>query len=119
MCAASIRTGFMAEAWNPMRLERARRQLADGKKAPAIRVIGFRLGRAVLYAPEDGIHRTVAAREAGQEIKARIQGQYRVSPNAFLIAHGCLWRANNGRGVDELRDDRVRAALIALGVPAR
>src|SRR5262245_52925558 len=59
----------LAQSWNDYRLQRARNRLAAGEAAPPISVVGFRFGRSPeLYEPSDGIHRTVAAREAGMKI---------------------------------------------------
>ena len=56
---------ILAEAWVPYRLQRCRDHLAVGRQAPAIAVVGFRLpARRVLYGVSDGLHRTVAHREA-------------------------------------------------------
>lgn len=75
-----------AEAWAPYCLVRCREQLAAGEQAPPIAVVGFRLGRRlVLYGVSDGMHCTVAHREAGQRIKARIGGHYLVEPTGHAI----------------------------------
>src|SRR5215472_17307635 len=63
---------IIAEARAPQRLQRARKMLAGGMRLPTIIVTGYRLGRRYWYIPSDGIHRTVAAREAGRRIRARI-----------------------------------------------
>src|SRR5262249_35760856 len=69
---------ILARPWNPGRLARARRMLANGDVAPPINVVGYRLGRgAAIYECEDGIHRTVAA---GRRVKAWIKGYCQLRP---------------------------------------
>jgi hypothetical protein len=112
----------LAEAWNPSRLVRCRERLAAGEKAPAIRVVGFHLpDRAPpIFDPSDGIHRTVAARERGLRVKAKVTGFYQVKPHDFAICRGFLWRRTE-RGAQMIDETTVaeRAALAALGVITR
>ena len=78
----------LTKAWRPDRLRRCRDRPAAGEQAPAISVVGFRLGpRRVLYGVSDGMHRTVAHREAGRKVKAKIGGYYFVEPTRHA-----LWR---------------------------
>jgi hypothetical protein len=117
----------LATAWNAGRLARARLLLANGEAAPPIVVIGYRLGSdPALYSPEDGIHRTMAAREAGRKVKARIKGYYHLAPRAFVLANGRMlpgagdkwWllkpQAGGWQGVSEI-DASVRPILKVLG----
>jgi hypothetical protein len=112
----------LAEAWNPRRLAVARERLAAGPKAPAITVVGFHLpprGTPPIYDPSDGIHRTVAAREAGRRVKARITGYYVVDPQRHQIQESGLWRrAECGLVLIDDPTEEERAALAALGVKA-
>ena len=81
---------ILARPWNPGRLARARRMLANGDVAPPINVVGYRLGRgAAIYECEDGIHRTVAA---GRRVKAWIKGYYQLRPQTLVLYRGFLWR---------------------------
>jgi len=82
----------LAKAWSPRRLAEARKRLAAGEQAPPIVVVGARLGagrvlvperpllrfrKVTLYHVDDGMHRTIAAREYGlKKIKARITGYW-------------------------------------------
>ena len=109
---------ILAEAWRPDRLRRCREHLAAGGKAPPISVVGFRLGRdSVIYGVSDGFHRTVAHREAGLAIKARIGGTYRLDPARYVTWKGTLWRREGDalRGGGEVPDE-VAPILAALGV---
>jgi hypothetical protein len=110
----------LAEAWNADRLARCRELLAAGEQAPAISVVGFRINRrGTLYDVSDGNHRTIAAREAGRTIRARISGYYAIVPAAHVLWRDHLWRRDGGRwrlaDLEPLPEDQ-RAILIALGV---
>jgi hypothetical protein len=71
----------LAWSWNPGRLERCQRLLAEGEKAPPIHVNRYRLNGLTWYVVSDGRHRTVAAREAGRTTHRRCGGQRdRLSP---------------------------------------
>lgn len=112
----------LAEAWRPDRLDRCREHLAAGEQAPAIAVVGFRLRRRrVLYGVSDGMHRTVAHREAGRKVKARIGGYYLVQPARYALYQDHLWLCEGGRlfaaGLQAIPDD-LRPVLLALGVGA-
>jgi hypothetical protein len=78
----------LAEAWHAGRLARCRERLAAGEQAPAIAVVGFRIGRLALYDVSDGLHRAVAHREAGRKVKARISGYHRIEPSRYVLAAG-------------------------------
>ena len=113
----------LAEAWAPHRLTRCRERLAAGEQAPPINVIGFRLGpRLVLYGVSDGMHRTVAHREAGKTIKARIGGYHPIEPERFVLWRDHLWRREGAElrmeGIGDLSED-LRPVLLALGVEPR
>jgi hypothetical protein len=95
----------LAQAWNPERLADARRLLEEGRAAPPIVVHGCYFKRDKLYHPEDGIHRTVVAREAGRKVKAKIRGYARLKPEAFVLAGVELLRIGEG-------DQRSRAHFI-------
>lgn len=108
----------LAEAWAPRRLQLCREQLAAGQHAPPIHVVGLRLPqRRVFYSVSDGTHRTVAHREAGKKIKARISGYYLIEPARHVLRQDQIWR----RAGSELRwvgdaSDELRAILLTLGV---
>ena len=55
-----------AYAWNEGRLERCRRLLTEGERAPAVHLSRYWLHGLAFYTVSDGMHRTVAAREAGR-----------------------------------------------------
>jgi uncharacterized ParB-like nuclease family protein len=76
-----------------MRLTRARNMLANGDIAPPINVVGYRIGGGTaIYECDDGIHRTIAARDAGRKVKARIKGYYELQPQMVMLYRGYLWR---------------------------
>ena len=113
----------LAEAWRPDRLRRCRDRLVAGEQAPAISVVGFRLSRRrVFYGVSDGMHRTVAHREAGRKVKAKIGGYYPVEPTRYALWRSHLWRREDGGlrmlGIDAVPED-LRLALLALGVEPR
>jgi hypothetical protein len=112
----------LAEAWHKGRLADAKERLAAGERAPAIKVVGYRWNSDwTLYEPSDGIHRTVAAREAGQKVKAKISGYYLLKPQQFVVNQEDLWR-RTARGELQHVDatsEVERAALAALGVAAQ
>jgi hypothetical protein len=111
---------ILAEAWHDGRLAEAKRRLAAGEKAPAIRVVGYRWNSDwTIYDPSDGIHRTIAARDAGRRVKAKITGYNHIRPQQFVLCDFDLWREIDAR--DRLEHvDAVSAeehcALSALGV---
>jgi hypothetical protein len=113
----------LTEAWNKGRLANAKARLAAGERAPAIKVVGYRWNSDwTIYDPSDGIHRTVAAREAGKHVKAQITGYYRIRPQQCLLRGDDLWRRCEPNCSLEYIDhvdainDAERAALMALGV---
>jgi hypothetical protein len=113
----------LAEAWRPDRLRRCRDRLAAGEQAPAISVVGFRLGRyRVLYGVSDGMHRTVAHRETGRKVKAKIGGYYPIEPTRHALWRNHLWRREDGGlrllGMETVLED-LRLILLALGVEPR
>lgn len=57
----------LAWAWAERRLEECAARLAAGERAPAIRVSRYWLHGLALYTVGDGMHRTVAARQAGRK----------------------------------------------------
>lgn len=69
----------LAQAWHPEKLQAAQRQLAVGELIHPIDVTGLRVpGLPELFTATDGMHRTVAARLAGQdEIRATVCGYWR------------------------------------------
>jgi len=115
---------ILARPWNPFRLDRARRQLANGDVAPPIDVVGYRLGDGTaIYDCEDGIHRTAAAREAGRKVKALIKGYYQLRPQALVLYRGFLWRPHPSQPecwqqVADVSADML-PLLHALGVKER
>jgi len=113
-----------AFAWNPGRLERCRRLLAAGEKAPPVHLSRYWLHGQALYTVSDGMHRTVAAREAGRRrIRARIGGECWCAPEQHWleVASGRLWRERQpgGRVLTLVMDGieaELAAALLAVGV---
>jgi hypothetical protein len=95
--------------------------LANGNAAPLIDVVGYRIGRApAIYECDDGIHRTVAAREAGCKIKARIKGYHQLQPKRFIILRGNLWHPDPShpgwlQQIVAVNED-MRPVLHTLGV---
>ena len=87
----------LAEAWRPDRLHR----------------------RRVLYGVSDGMHRTVAHREAGRKVKAEIGGYYSVQPARYALHRDQLWHCEGDgllmAGLEAVPDD-LRPVLLALGV---
>lgn len=114
---------ILAEAWNADRLARCRERLAAGEQAPPISVVGFRIGRrAVLYDVSDGKHRTVAHREAGLKIKARINGYHEIEPPLYVLWRDRLWRQDgDGLRMTDIEPipENLRRVLLALGVQDR
>lgn len=111
---------ILAESWKSHRLQRCCEQLAAGLQAPPIAVVGFRLGRRrVLYGVSDGMHRTVAHREAGRKVKARIGGYHLIEPARHALWKDHLWR-REGQGLRMIVDapDELHPILVALGVEA-
>ena len=113
----------LAEAWRPDRLRRCRDRLAAGEQAPAIIVVGFRLRRRrVFYGVSDGMHRTLAHREAGRKVKAKIGGYYPVEPVRHALWRDHLWRWEDGGlcllGMEAVPEE-LRPVLLALGVEPR
>jgi hypothetical protein len=106
----------------PLLVSQALLLLAGGEPAPAISVVGLRIGRTMLYDVADGHHRTVAHREAGRKVKARISGYHRIEPAQFVLWRDRLWRqAGDGLhmvGIEPVPDD-LRSVLLALGVRSR
>jgi uncharacterized ParB-like nuclease family protein len=114
---------ILAQAWHTGRLADCRERLAAGEQAPAISVVGFRIGRsAVLYDVADGMHRTIAHREAGQKIKARISGYHRIEPSRYVLWQDHLWRQEKTglhRADLEPVPKDLRHVLRVLGVQDR
>jgi hypothetical protein len=111
---------ILAEAWHAGRLADAKARLSAGERAPAISVVGYRWDSDwTIYEPSDGIHRTVAARDAGKRVKAKITGYHYVRPAQFLVCDDDLWRRVSGDRLEHVDAivDAERAALAALGVP--
>lgn len=113
----------LAEAWSAGRLARCRERLAAGEQAPAISVVGFRIGRSeVLHDVSDGRHRTVAHREAGRKIKARISGYHRIEPTHHGLWRDRLWRQEGDRlrmiAIEPVPEE-LRRILLALGIQDR
>jgi uncharacterized ParB-like nuclease family protein len=112
----------LAEAWDEGRLNRCRLQLAEGTPAPRIKVVGLRRkGHPTLYAVGDGMHRTIAAMEAGRRtIRAEIRGWYDCDPTRFLLWRGCLYGTTghpyNHQAVTHRMSETTRAELVSLGV---
>jgi hypothetical protein len=114
---------ILAEAWHKGRLADAKARLAAGERAPVISVVGFRWNSDwTIYEPSDGIHRTVAARDVGRRIKAKITGYYQIKPQLFIVWRKRLWRLPHNPDRPDFvgePNDAERAALLALGVQQR
>lgn len=119
-----------AYAWNEGRLERCRRLLAEGERAPAVHLSRYWLHGLAFYTVSDGMHRTVAAREAGrQRIRARIGGESWCKPEQhwLLPAAGSQWRLwrevqPGGQVLSQVLSDiesELAAALLKVGVRER
>jgi hypothetical protein len=108
----------LAEPWSPGRLTQCRKLLAAGELAPAITVVGWRLGRHVFYGVTDGMHRTVAHREAGLKVKARITGYGEAQPAAHVLWDDILWqqRGERLRRVSYYLPEELQRILLVLGV---
>ena len=109
---------ILAEAWSPYRLERCREQLAAGLEAPAINVVSSRIAlQQVFYGVSDGMHRTVAHREAGVRVKARIGGYNLIEPVWYTLRQAQVWR-REGQGSRAVTDvpEGLRPVLLTLGV---
>ena len=114
----------VAWAWNEGRLARATRLLAAGEKAPPIHVSRYWLCGEALYSVADGMHRTIAARQAGrQRIIARIGGEVQCHPERYMLERstGRLWREvpPDKRLITLVQSDigpELAAALVAVGV---
>ena len=65
------------------------------------------------------MHRTVAHREAGRKVKAKIGGYYPVEPTRYALWRDHLWRRENGGlrmlGMKAVSEE-LRLVLLALGV---
>ncbi len=114
----------LAWSWNPARLERCRRLLDEGQKAPPIHVNRYRMNGLTWYVVSDGRHRTVAAQEAGRaRITAIVGSETDCHPERHRldVAHGRLWQAMAEPGSFRLvvadLDTNVCAGLLAVGVP--
>ena len=114
----------VAWAWNEGRLARAARLLAAGEKAPPIRVSRYWIRGEALYTVADGMHRTIAARQAGRKrITAVIGGEVQCHPERYLLERstGRLWREvpPDKRLITLVQSDigpELAAALVAVGV---
>ena len=76
----------------------------------------------MLYGVSDGMHRTIAHREAGQKVKAKISGYYRVEPEWHVLSQHHLWR-REGEGLRMTgigaTPEELHPILLALGVEPR
>jgi hypothetical protein len=80
-------------AWKPSRLEDCREKLAQGLTAPAVKLVGLKLGSATWYSVSDGMHRCAARAEAGKtHISAVVSGYHACDPAAFVLWRGDVWR---------------------------
>jgi hypothetical protein len=80
-------------AWKPSRLERCREKLAQGLTAPAIKLVGLKLGSETWYSVTDGMHRCAARAEAGKtHINALVSGYHVCDPSSFILWRGDVWR---------------------------
>lgn len=113
----------LATAWNPGRLERCRRHLEEGNVAPRIRVMEVRRpGHPTIYTVEDGMHRTVAARDAEMKtIRAEVTVWITCDPARFFLFQGVLYdtvadNPDDYRLVTHRLKPDVIAALLEIGV---
>jgi len=77
---------------------------------------GYRFRCLTLYGVIDGMHRTIAHREAGKRIKAKIEGYRSIEPQSYLLWRDRLWRVSDGSGDGFIRDQKCCEILHALGV---
>ena len=117
----------LAWSWNPGRLERCQRLLAEGEKAPPIHVNRYLMNRQTWYVVSDGRHRTVAAREAGrQRIAAIVGSETDCHPGRYRldVAGRRLWQQHHDDrfgdclklAADDLTSETM-TTLLAAGVP--
>ena len=117
----------LAWSWNPGRLERCQRLLAEGEKAPPIHVNRYRVNGLTWYVVSDGRHRTVAAREAGrQRIAAIVGSETECHPHRYRldVAGRRLWQQHHDDrfgdclklAADDLTSETM-TTLLAAGVP--
>ena len=117
----------LAWSWNPGRLERCHRLLAEGEKAPPIHVNRYRMSGLTWYVVSDGRHRTVAAREAGRtRIAAVVGSETDCHPERYRldVAGRRLWQEHHDArfgdclklAADDLTSETM-TALLAAGVP--
>lgn len=115
---------ILAEAWKPIRLERCRELLREGKRPPPVNATGmrFKLGsrRVTLWSLSDGNHRTIAAKEAGEtHVQSKVAGHYAVDPSRCRIMDGKLWSPMERPGWMNLvadLDEKQAAILRYFGV---
>ena len=117
----------LAWSWNPGRLERCHRLLAEGEKAPPIHVNRYRINGLTWYVVSDGRHRTVAAREAGRpRIAAVVGSETDCHPERYRldVAGRRLWQEHHdvrlGHCLKLVSDDlssETMSVLLAMGVP--
>ncbi len=113
-----------AYAWHEGRLARCRQHLAAGEKAPPVHLSRYWLHGQAFYTVSDGMHRTVAAREAGrQRIRAKIGGECWCTPEQHWLSRstGRLWREvqPGGHRLTLVMCDiepELADALLAVGV---
>ena len=68
---------ILATAWNPGRLARCERLLAEGRTPPPVYLSRYMLAGQNWYTVSDGQHRTIAARNAGRKrIRAVVSCEY-------------------------------------------
>lgn len=113
-------------AWNPMRLENAKRLLAEGRRAPAVHLTRVTLGegrnRVSYYLVSDGNHRIEAARAADRlRIYASVSGETHSRPELYRldVARRSVWRVVGRNTYSLIRPDLTdgqMAALKAIGV---
>lgn len=77
---------ILAEPWHQRRLADCREKLQQNKKPPLVQAFGYELASRLWYILQDGIHRTVAAREARKRTIASIcRGYSKCSPEYFRL----------------------------------
>lgn len=86
---------IVAEPWDKVRMDRARKLLAKGQSPPPITVVRYLVHGQAIYQVSDGNHRVAAAREADhRHILAKITDACICRPDRCLIRRSVLYRMN-------------------------
>lgn len=85
-----------SKPWNQWRLALALAHRKLGQTAPAIHVSAYRMeDSSYWYTVNDGMHRTTAAKMAGQKtINAKVREERRFLNNKYVLCNGHLFKVN-------------------------